>query len=548
MNDDEKIRLLLDLVGFSGQNIDQALAALGHLKEETYEVQAGLDGIKAATVNVGAGFRQVEPFLTQAEADFERLLQETLENVQAQKAMAAALGQTADAARTVTVTTAGAGAGVKNYGQNVQALGYALNDFFSVQGGLDQRLNAISNNLPLLLAGFGGIGMALSAIIPVVGVLIRNWDQLSEALGQAGGIEIPKSADALKTLEAELKKTKAALEGYADRTRLSLPELEEYNKLSEKQVDLEKRKNEELQRRRDIEGLEGLKSEESQKTAAGVKKAIAESGGYDRAFGALRQAIENEAEAAGRDFDRAETAKQAEDLLRAAAGGDKAARDQIRQQIQGFYPSRESTTGRLTAGGMFADNLTAFSPEFEEQQKRNREEVRAAEEARKERNRQLAEAGKEFEPGAAEQQQLKDMTRERFNRDRDAAIREFLGPGFEGLEVPENFKPERRQSPHAADAGALAAQALARQVQGNSNFDADQSLGIARRSLALQRDGLDAMVATQQAAEEMDAAVRGMANEVTALQLRAQAMIREARAFRRQFEMGNAQTQAAGGW
>lgn len=102
-----------------------------------------------------------------------------------------------------------------DYRQNLTGLSYALNDFLSVNGGIQQRLNAIANNLPMLLAGFGGVGLALSAIVPIVAALLPHLDKLGKALGfeepiQAGltGIERLKA----KLKELEEKPTKLAVD------------------------------------------------------------------------------------------------------------------------------------------------------------------------------------------------------------------------------------------------------------------------------------------------------------------------------------------------
>ena len=72
-------------------------------------------------------------------------------------------------------TTAGSDA-AGLYRQRMTGLSYSLNDFFGVSGDLSQRLNAIANNLPMLLAGFGGIGLAVSGLVPIFALAIRNWD------------------------------------------------------------------------------------------------------------------------------------------------------------------------------------------------------------------------------------------------------------------------------------------------------------------------------------------------------------------------------------
>ena len=67
--------------------------------------------------------------------------------------------------------------------QRMQGLAYSFNDFFGVQGDMSQRLNALANNMPQLFAGMSaklmGFGLVLSAIIPIIGMIMHNWDALS---------------------------------------------------------------------------------------------------------------------------------------------------------------------------------------------------------------------------------------------------------------------------------------------------------------------------------------------------------------------------------
>lgn len=96
---------------------------------------------------------------------------------------------------------------VGEYRQNLMGLSYTLNDFFAVQGNLQQRLNAIANNMPMLLAGFGGWGLALSAILPILGALLPALFQLAKSLGFEESIKLGISGiDHLKAKLEELEK------------------------------------------------------------------------------------------------------------------------------------------------------------------------------------------------------------------------------------------------------------------------------------------------------------------------------------------------------
>ncbi len=91
----------------------------------------------------------------------------------------------------------------RDYRQNMMALSYVGNDFLSVQGGIQQRLNAIANNMPMLLAGFGMLGPALSAILPAAGMLIANLDNIKKAMGFDVAVKL--AVDAIDRLKNNLK-------------------------------------------------------------------------------------------------------------------------------------------------------------------------------------------------------------------------------------------------------------------------------------------------------------------------------------------------------
>lgn len=91
----------------------------------------------------------------------------------------------------------------RDYRQNMMALSYVANDFLSVQGNIQQRLNAIANNMPMLLAGFGALGPVLSGLLPAMGMLIANFDNIKKAMGF--DVAVKTGVDALDTLKIALK-------------------------------------------------------------------------------------------------------------------------------------------------------------------------------------------------------------------------------------------------------------------------------------------------------------------------------------------------------
>jgi hypothetical protein len=131
------------------------------------------------------------------------------------------------------------------YRQNLIALGYSFNDFFGVTGSISQRLNAIANNLPGVLAGFGGLGLALSGIVPIIAMVVQNWDNLKKAFGGT----VDEGVTQLDRLEKRVKElSKEHVELVVDRRELERSEeqlerlkkaLNDFRALQQKQTSAE---------------------------------------------------------------------------------------------------------------------------------------------------------------------------------------------------------------------------------------------------------------------------------------------------------------------
>jgi hypothetical protein len=79
----------------------------------------------------------------------------------------------------VGAASAGASRGAINLQQNFTAASYAFQDFASAGGDVGMKLNAITNNIPMILSGLGGLGTAVS-LVSVAGIsLYRNWDTVA---------------------------------------------------------------------------------------------------------------------------------------------------------------------------------------------------------------------------------------------------------------------------------------------------------------------------------------------------------------------------------
>lgn len=124
---------------------------LGAAREKLVAVKAGIDELRDAFNRGAIHNAHYKTSLKELNAEADRL--------------ARGLKATADGA-------AKSGADwTSKYRVNLIGLSYVLNDFFSVQGGFQQKMMAIGNNMPMLAAGLGGIGYALGAILPILGAV-----------------------------------------------------------------------------------------------------------------------------------------------------------------------------------------------------------------------------------------------------------------------------------------------------------------------------------------------------------------------------------------
>ncbi len=209
-------------------------------------------------------YRQLEDALRSLHQQFEqgKLTQPSM--LQSQSCLTSAI-------RLVSTTKAldAARQGIGDYRQNLMGLSYAMNDFFSVSGNMQQRLNAIANNMPMLLAGFGGWGLALSAILPIVGALTGPLKELYDTLANSKSIdestlaieklskriaEISKQPIKLAVDQLELDAAKAKMDALNEGKK-------EFEKKNEK-TDFEKESGEQVQTILDREagGSEAVKN------------------------------------------------------------------------------------------------------------------------------------------------------------------------------------------------------------------------------------------------------------------------------------------------
>ena len=129
------------------------------------------------------------------------------------------------------------GGGEGRLQQRVQALSYAFQDFTSASGDLGQKLNSITNNIPGLLAGLGGLATGISVAVTAGVALYRNWDTIVRLFEEKRPLE--EAAKSAEVLKDELRDAEKEMKHLADNTSLTVDEMARYNELRETTARLE---------------------------------------------------------------------------------------------------------------------------------------------------------------------------------------------------------------------------------------------------------------------------------------------------------------------
>jgi hypothetical protein len=130
------------------------------------------------------------------------------------------------------------GKGMGSLQQSIIAGSYAFQDFTATSGDLGAKLNSVSNNLPGLLVGLGGLGVALSVGATAGIAIYRNWDSIA-GLWETRN-PFPKAADDVAGMKRELDAAKDALEKMDKAGSGNADQLARYNELRATTVRLER--------------------------------------------------------------------------------------------------------------------------------------------------------------------------------------------------------------------------------------------------------------------------------------------------------------------
>lgn len=510
----QKIRIELD-AGNAQTDVAALMNSFDKLKADVYELAVPIDTVTSrcyAMANAEESLEAQTKQVTVGLSAVDLAMQEVAESSDRAAKSIRKAGEESKSTKQSLV----------DYQQRIQGLGYTVNDFVSVSGDMSQRLNAIANNMPMLLAGFGGLGLALSAILPIVGLIIKQWDTISSLWEDRK--PITGATESLDGMSEALKRNKQALEDLREKGSLNLSQLQEFNRLTEEGIRLEKEFTAAKETEANRKAMGPLSNERAQERAGAVKKAVKEAGGYDSV---LNDIVDDYLESIGKKDDatvRKDVSKQLSEVMNRALQGDEKAISHITSSNRGKIGSRnflgkmvdrfDPSTARINAKDVAAldDEYAAEDAAEKEREKTARENERRQKEAAD--FHKVAEAEKAREAD----KQVDAMIAEYRKNEKDIKA-----------EAQEKLK-HTGQSGRTSDA---ISQASGGELTGR---DLSEATG---RSLQLQRQNIDLASANQQAMAEQYAIINGMQGELMQLRANADQIIRYMRTQNRRAAMAD---------
>lgn len=504
--DEQVIKLALDL-GASDEEAERLAKALDRINAsgKAAAVQ-GLQAVEAEVYDLADTYELVESAQSQVITSTQSMTgvmvkqSDVLREIEATGTKVSTSLKAVDSAGKTTT------ASVSAMNQRAIAATYAIQDFASANGGLAQKIQAVSNNIPMIVGGLGVWGAAIGGVVAVGATLYQNWDSISRMLQSTS--PIPPIVDNLDRWKEALDKTTKEIEHLREAQSLTSEEMKTYNRLLGEAADLESQIAEERERRNAMEALGKLVPDEQSKRAAGFKKAIGESGGVDAATDELFNALLNIAQQTGqKGVTRESAGRQAEDLMIGASRGDKDARDTIIRAI-GY--------GQPEGNRKFGKAVVEHSPEVAEAKKADAAAAKEAERAAKEAERAAAEAEQVKERDRKLTEDLSEQGRENQRASDAAEERRAKDEADVAERATKKAEAERkRRTEQLQQRQEATAEEVSRQTGGQAW---GQPFAAAmERSLELQAAGMQRTEATQFAIAEVSAVMAGMGQQLMQL-------------------------------
>jgi hypothetical protein len=277
----------------------QAKAAEDQARADREAIQA-VGELQQAKAALAASSHQVNAALAAEQAEADRaaiaLGHERNAIFAAENAMETFTVEASQAASATGKVGAAAGAtraGMGNLQQSMIAGSYAFQDFTSTSGDLGAKLNSVTNNIPTLLAGLGGVGIAMG-IAATAGVAVyRNWDSISSLWETRN--PFPKAADDISGLKRELDRAKDGLEKFEKAGTGTAESIAKYNELRTRTAELEKEIADQQERQATIKRALESKDEAQEGRAKGFQEATKGQG--QQTLDAITAALEAQGQA-----------------------------------------------------------------------------------------------------------------------------------------------------------------------------------------------------------------------------------------------------------
>ncbi len=436
MADTEYQTLVLDSTQFQSgaqqaqQAAQQTDRSIDELKKRTGELLRAFKDLKAAQGEGAIDDAAYQAAKAKLGAELSQVRRELAAASAATKTHATASTQAATAQDQLGQKAAKAGKDVEdagnksekaakkagNWSQVGQGLSWAFQDIGQAGGDWTQKLGAGVNNIDQIVgnlpAKFAGLATPLTAIATVTLMVVQNWEAIS-SLWSGPRSKIPDAVEDLEGLEDRLRTVNKELDDFREKSDLkglTAGEMQKYNELLERRVELEGSVNQKKKERQDIEHLESIRGKEAVERAEAIDKAIEAAGGWEKVQEQLaRRSVANSATPWEQmtPQDQADARKWVTQLVTQA-------RDSGGSSLEAIQ--------RLGArGGTFGDQLNfeltkkdreAAKKAFEEEQKQQEEhaqKMRKDQEDAQKKAQQAAEREAERVAGARGERFLRDL-------------------------------------------------------------------------------------------------------------------------------------------
>lgn len=557
MADDEKIQLLLELLGF--EKVEDAISSMQHLKgaigetkDELGSVEREASGatwpetlgerierLKSQQKQLAADFAEGKVDLQDYAKDSRSLTSDLAACEKAQRALD-------DATKTTTITTAELRQEARNYllEQEAATAGTIRADvaFQSfARAGIDVATGRVYGlagqiaNLTEALGGPGGLGLAIGiAALAFYELAPKIGEAYNELTGYNKAVKDAKSyseqlADRIKELNEKPLKVRAEIEELerakeqVTEIKAALEAVEKLRKAEPPPVKAAGQRIAEIlgtqwggtltehlieseEGRSPLQGQMAHAGLELQKTRDYIRKTL----GFNRAEEAPVE-VQRVLEARERELknlqDRARNEAETNigALYNRAVSGDPVAREQLAAQLAGI--GETGLAGRVrgaTPEAIQRDRLekvsTGFLQHFHEKTHRAQEDI----------DKERAKAAKASLDAQADE--VEDQVKAAAAFSKKAAREQAANEAdieHEATRLNREAKAAATKAAQRQTPDQIAAQTLASQIAQANGVPAGQAAGIAQRSMELQRAGVDAATATREAMLESQVAMSG---------------------------------------